>query len=455
MKILIIGAGKVGSTIANTLILEDFEIDIIDRDADNFTGLSNKINYFVGDVLNGKFLSKFVLESYDYVIVTTDSDKTNLIIASVLKDVNTNVILRLDELENVSEINYLKNAFDNVVNVFNKSLETGKILIKLIGNYEHYQADYFGKGKIEVAGHLINYDKEFENIKIKDVGSLATILVVGIFRDGRLIVPNGDTVLMANDYIYLMGLSRDIRNFKMTHFELPPSKDYKDVVIASGDGIVNEMLSNLKNTNVKIIEPDRVKAKEYRNKNTSAFVVNKSLKNEKLFEDENIKEDATFISMTSSDELNIVLGLMAKAHGIKSNIVVQNVNNYSKILDPLEIHRIVDPKVLVANEIVKSIDRGMKLSINFMFGGKARVYEIKIPDDFVYIDKKLKDIDLGDGIIIGGIIRYDNSAVIPRGNTEIKKGDRLVIFCTNESRKELEKLIDPSLRRSIFEFFRR
>lgn len=455
MKILVIGLGKVGSVVANALVLEDFEVDGIERNQNNFNQLSDKVNTYVGDVLDSKFLVKFDLEKYDYVIVTTDSDKTNLIIASVLKDVDTKVILRLDDLENVSEINYLKNTFNNVVNVFNKSLETGKILIKLIGSYEHYQADYFGKGKIEVTGHLINYDKEFENIKIKNIGSLATILVVGILREGKLIVPNGDTVLIPNDYIYLMGLSRDIRNFKMNHFDIHQAKTTKDVIIASGDSIVNQMLANLNNINLKIIESNRERAKEFRNRYTSAFVVNRNLRDDRLFDDEEIPKDGIFISATSSDELNIVLGLMAKSYGLKNNIVVQNINDYSKVLDPLEIHRVIDPKVVVANEIIKSIDRGMKLSINFMFGGNARVYEIKIPDDFMYIGKKLKDIDLGDGIIIGGIIRFDNSAVIPRGNTEIKEGDRLVIFCTNESRKELEKIIDPSLKRSIFEFFRR
>lgn len=90
-----------------------------------------------------------------------------------------------------------------------------------------------------------------------------------------------------------------------------------------------------------------------------------------------------------------------------------------------------------------------------MFGGKAQVYEIKIPDDFIYIGKKLSEINLHREIIIGGIIRYDNSAVIPRGNTKIEKGDRLVIFSTNESRKDLEELIDPTLKKSIFDFFRR
>jgi len=454
MKILIIGSGKVGSTIANTLSLEKYEIDIIDRYEENFHNITNNVNKIRGDILEENFLDNLDLASYHYIIIATDSDKTNLIIASMLKDLDSKIILRLDEMENISEINYIKEALGNIVNVFNQSLECAKLAIKLIGNSKYYKADYFGKGKIEVAGHLVDGD-EFENQKLKNIGSLSTMLVVAILRNGELIVPDGETTLVQNDYIYLMGLSNDIRNFKYKHFEIRKKEEEIDVVIASGDELFNTIISNLNNVNLKIIEPNREKFIRFRNKINNAFVVNRSLKNDNFFDDENISNNAVFISNTYNDELNVVLGVMAKNHGIERNIVFQYDNNYLKTLDFLDIQTIIDPRVLIANEIIKTISDDMKVSINFMFGGKAQVYEIRIPDNFKYIGMRLSEIDLHKEIIIGGIIRYDNSAVIPRGNTKIEKGDRLVIFCTNESRKELEKIIHPDLKNSIFEFFRR
>ncbi|MGF0095191.1 NAD-binding protein [Peptoniphilus sp. SGI.035] len=455
MKILIIGSGKVGSTIANTLSLEKFEIDVVDRDELNFEKITNTVTKIRGDVLDENFVLTMDLESYDYAIIATDSDKTNLIMASIFKNLNVKIILRLDEMENISEIGIIKNSLPNVVNIFNRSLECAKLATKLIGSSNYYEADYFGKGKIEVTGHYIDMDEEFENLKIRDIGSLSTILVVGILREGDLIVPDGETILKSGDYMYLMGLSGDIRNFKYSHFEIKEKEEVRDVVIASGDMTFNRIISNLENVNLKIIEPNREKFEDFRKKLNRAFVVNKNLKNDKIFIEENISKDAAFISMTDSDELNIVLGLMARNHGISKNIIIQNDNNYDNILESLGIYRVIDPKVIVANEIIKAINTDMKVSINYMFGGKAQVYEIKIPDDFIYIGKKLSEINLHREIIIGGIIRYDNSAVIPRGNTRIEKGDRLVIFSTNESRKELEELIDPTLKKSIFDFFRR
>ncbi|OLR65238.1 NAD-binding protein [Peptoniphilus porci] len=455
MKILIIGSGKVGSTIANTLSLEKFEIDVVDRDELNFEKITNTVTKIKGDVLDEDFVLTMDLESYDYAIIATDSDKTNLIMASIFKDLSVKIILRLDEMENISEIGIIKNSLPNIVNIFNRSLECAKLATKLIGSSNYYEADYFGKGKIEVTGHYIDMDEEFENLKIKEIGSLSTILVVGILREGDLIVPDGETILKSGDYMYLMGLSRDIRNFKYSHFEIKEKEEVRDVVIASGDMTFNRIIANLENVNLKIIEPNREKFEDFRKKLNRAFVVNKNLKNDKIFKEENISKDAVFISMTDSDELNIVLGLMARNHGISRNVIIQRDNNYDNILESLGIYRVIDPKVIVANEIIKSINTDMKVSINYMFGGKAQVYEIKIPDDFIYIGKKLSEINLHREIIIGGIIRYDNSAVIPRGNTRIEKGDRLVIFSTNESRKELEELIDPTLKKSIFDFFRR
>lgn len=455
MKILIIGSGKVGSTIANTLSLEKYEVDIVDRNEKNFENITNSVNKIKADVLEEKFILNRDLEKYDYAIIATDSDKTNLIMASIFKGMDVKIILRLDEMENISEIGIIKNTLPNIVNIFNLSLETAKLVTKLIGSSDYYEADYFGKGKIEVTGHYIDMDEEFENQKIKDIGSLSTILVVGILREGELIVPDGETVLRSGDYIYLMGLSFDIRNFKHAHFEIKEKEEKREVVIASGDYNFNRMISNLDNINLKIIEPKREKFEEYRRNLNRAFVVNKKLRNDKIFKEEEISKDAVFISMTNSDELNIVLGLLARNHGISKNIIIQKDNNYDTILESLGIYRVIDPKVIVANEIIKAINTDMKVAVNYMFGGKAQVYEIKIPDDFVYIGKKLSEIELHREIIIGGIIRYDNSAVIPRGNTKIEKGDRLVIFSTNESRKELEELIDPSLKKSIFDFFRR
>ena len=242
MKILIVGSGKVGSTIANTLSLEKFDIDVVDRVEENFGNITNTVNKIKGDVLDEKFILKINLDSYDYAIIATDSDKTNLIIASLFKDLDVKVILRLDDMENISEMGIIKNALPNIVNIFNCSIECAKLATKLIGSSNYYEADYFGRGKIEVTGHLIDMDEDFENLKIKDIGSLSTILVVGILREGELIVPDGDTILKRGDYIYLMGLSKDIRNFKYSHFEIKEKKEERDIVIASGDEIFNGII---------------------------------------------------------------------------------------------------------------------------------------------------------------------------------------------------------------------
>ncbi len=264
MKILIIGSGKVGSTIANTLSLEKFDIDIVDRDESNFESITNSVTKIKGDVLDENFMLTMDLESYDYAIIATNSDKTNLIMASIFKNLDVKLILRLDEMENISEIGIIKNSLPNVVNIFNRNLESAKLATKLIGSSNYYEADYFGKGKIEVTGHYIDMEEEFENVKIKDIGSLSTILVVGILREGDLIVPDGETILKSGDYMYLMGLSKDIMNFKYSHFARKERYDVRDVVIASGDMIFNRIISNLENVNLKIIESDREKFENYR-----------------------------------------------------------------------------------------------------------------------------------------------------------------------------------------------
>ena len=138
-------------------------------------------------------------------------------------------------------------------------------------------------------------DEEFENQKIRGIGSLSTILVVGILREGELIVPDGETVLKSGDYIYLMGLSFDIRNFKHAHFKIKEKEDQREVVIASGDYNFNRIISNLENINLKILEPDREKFENYRRNINRAFVVNKKLKNDKILKEEDISKDCVVV----------------------------------------------------------------------------------------------------------------------------------------------------------------
>lgn len=453
MKILIIGLGRVGSILVDILSYEKIDILVIDKNSGTLPEVrKSNVKYINKDILEDNTINEINFAEYDYVLAVTDKDRTNILIASLTKDLPTKTIVRLNFVDSVSEIQYLKESL-NIFKIVNPLYEVAKYIKNIIGNSSYYTADYFGKGKIEVAGYHIDMDREFENMELADVGSLATILVVAILRDGNFFTPNGKTLLKRGDYLYLMGLSKDITNFKMTHFSINSSKISRNVTIIGGNLITNKIISEIVDLNLKIIEEDPEKAKKFRTLIPNAFVVNRNYKDENLFTDEKIMGDGIFIAMTDNDEMNIVLGLRAKSLRIEKTIITLNTNIYGKILDPLNMYCHIEPFTVMANEIVKEVCQGSKISVNFMFAGRAQVFEISTNDDFPYKNNKIKDINVPKGIIIGGIIRKDGMAIIPRGNTYIEKGDKLVIFCTKDKKEDLAKFIAPNKRNTFFSIF--
>ena len=454
MKILIIGAGRVGSELVDVLSYEDAEILVIDRDSGNLPSLKkSNVSYINKDILDGDILNEIDFSSFEYVLAVTDKDRTNILIASLTKNLSTKTIIRLNIVDSLDEIEYLKKSL-NIYEIVNPEYEVGKFIKNIIGNSSYYTADYFGKGKIEVAGHLVDTDGEFDNIALKDIGSLATILVVAILRDGKFFTPNGQTILQKGDYLYLMGLSKDISNFKMEHFLIKSTRKSRDVTIIGGNLITNKMISEIEDINLKIIEEDSKIVRLFRDKIPKAFVVNRPYRDENLLNEENIREDSIFISMTDNDELNIVLGLMAKSLRIERTIISLNTNIYSKILDPLNMYSHVEPFTVMANEIVNKVSQGSKISVNFMFAGKAQVFEISTSEKFPHINKKIKEMNIPKGIIIGGIIRSDGLAIIPRGETIIEKDDKLVVFCTDDKKEELKNFIDTKKKNYLSSLFK-
>lgn len=439
MDILIIGAGRVGRRVINTLSIED-NVDVIDSNLDALSKIRAKnVNKINRDILEEDLLNKIDFEKYDYCLALTDKDKANILIASKTCDLKVKTFVLLNTVDTKSEIKYLKESL-NISEIINREYAVSKYLKKIINNVGYYPADYFGKGKIEVSGYFIDVDTEFVNHRLEDIGSLSTILVVGILRDASLIIPDGKTVLKKGDYLYLMGLSQDINNFKNTHFKIEYKKGPRDVTILGGSLFINKELSQIKDISLKIIEEDVDKAKLFRKQIPNAFVVNREFKSDNLLEDENLKKGSFLINMTEDDELNIVNAMLANTYGLKT-IVKTIKNSYSKLLDLLGFYTHIDENALISNEITSKLKRGSRISVNLMFGGEAEVVEIEIPEDFKHIDKALMDIYIPSGIIIGGIIREDSTAVVPRGKTKILKGDKLVIFCTNNMREEMYRFL--------------
>ena len=332
--------------------------------------------------------------------------------------------------------------------IVNPQLETSRMIRTIIEEELEYQSDSFANGRIEVVGHKITSGSDFEEEKIKNIGSLTTVLVAAIARDKELIIPDGNTVIKAGDYLYLIGLKKDIINFKNTYFKFRKKEKEKNIAIIGGNGISKETAKRIKDANIKLIVKDDNKLKDLRSELPDVFIIKKTLIGADFFTEEEIENADIFIALTENDELNIVLSLMAKKVGVEKVIARVDELNYSKILDELNFSTL-NPMNITSNKIIKKVRKGKGVSIHLMFGGEAEVSEIKLSDLSKVIGLSLEEIDLPKGILIGGIVRDNETVVVPRGKTKFEKGDTLVVFCKNENKRELMKFINPEENRGL------
>lgn len=444
MEILIIGSGRIGSKVIQALAIDKVKITVIDTDYNALTkvGHSKNVRTIAGNGMDKEVLSGLDIKKFDYTLALTNSDKINILLCTTLKNLGSKyTIARINSTESIEELFMLKESL-GIDYIVNPQVETARAIRTIIEKDLNYQSDSFANGRIQVVGHEISSGSTFIGEKIKNIGSLATVLVAAISRKSGLIIPSGDTEIHEGDYLYLIGLTKDIIKFKSIYFKFVQKNEIKDIAILGSDGITEELGRKIKNANIKVIVKNEDNLKRLRRTLPEAFIVKQKLVGAELFIHEDIDEVDDFIALTDNDELNIALSLMAKKIGAKNVIAKVESLNYSKIVDELDFITL-NPMTITANKIIKKIREGHGISIQLMFGGEAEVSEIKLSSNSEVIGKTLEEVKLPHGILIGGIVRDNETAIVPRGKTKFEMGDTLVIFCKNENKKELMKFINP------------
>ncbi|MDO5041381.1 MAG: Trk system potassium transporter TrkA [Peptoniphilus sp.] len=443
MKILILGAGKVGQKILKSMSLSDNSIVIMDRDASILSEIdeSKKVKVLQNKSIDKALFNELKIQTYDYVVSVTDSDKTNILSSTLAKKMGAKfTICRINQAESMEQIQYLRDYL-GIDRIVNPDFETVASIEEIIKSDISYQSDKFGKGKIEVVGHSVKLDPDFENKKIKDIGSLYTILVVGVLRGLDIIIPDGEFVLRENDYLYLMGLSKDIMSFKMKHFKIIEEKAKKKIVVVGTNEMSAQLVQSMKEEELTIVGRDNDKCNKFRKNFPDAFVLNSKLTGSEFFKFNEIDKSDVFLALTDNEELNIVLAMMAKKFNIEKVMVKILSSEYVNILDDLNLTAILNPLDIASNIIIRILNGDRGISTYMTFNGQAEVMELKLKEDSSLIDKRIKEIQMPKGILIGGIVRRDQSVVIPRGNTVFEKEDTLIIFYKKENSRELRRFI--------------
>lgn len=454
MKIIIVGAGQVGGTLAISLAGEDNDITLIDTSPKKLRVLQDHLDLrtIVGYGSHPNILRQAGAEDADMVIAVTNSDETNMIACQVAYSVfNTPTkIARIRSPEYLKE-KTLFNADNLPVDVV---ISPEQLVVKhihqLIENPGALQVMDFANGLVRLVAVKAYYGGLLVGNTLSTLRSHMPNIearVAAIFRRGKAIVPTGDTVIEANDEVFFIAESNHIRQIMGELQEL--EKPYKKIMIVGGGNIGLGLAKKLEEDySVKLIEADAKRALTISDHLDDVIVLHGDASNKDLLTEENIDQMDVFIAVTNKDEANIMSAMLAKKMGARKTMVLINNNAYTDILQGKEIDIAVSPQHTTTSSLLSHIRRGDVANVYTLRRGAAEAMEAVAhgtEGTSKVVGKAIGDILLPKGTTIGAIVR-DEQVIIAHHNIVVQTDDHIILFLVDKKHVgEVERLFQVDL----------
>ncbi|NLY82092.1 MAG: Trk system potassium transporter TrkA [Clostridiales bacterium] len=451
MKVAIIGAGKLGLRITDTLIDGDYEITIIDKNENLLNKISQKLDVLtvLGDAKQIELLKDIHIETYDFLFAAATSDEVNILIASFAKALGCKFVsARVRDPEHMKQIDFIREKF-NIDFIVNPDLLITQAIHKYLVEKYTLSNGIFTSGKIALIEFNASMLPKIVNLTLPEFKQIyPKMLIVGISRKGKMIIPHGNDTIEKDDSLYIIGEKDPI--FKL-NTKVHVNGKYTNVqkVMIIGGGKTGYYLANQLSefgASVKLIEKNKERCQYLSTKLNNVMVLYGDGTDIGMLLEENMDEMDAFVTATGYDEENLLLALTAKQHGIEDVISKVSRESYKGLIEQMGIDMVLNPLDITASTILRNIQGTKKVLSSLLLQGQAELLEIYAYDKMNMLNTPLKNLDLPEGIIIAAIHR-GNDVIIPSGDTRLLKNDKVIIVSLLSEIGNLEKLF--KYRRNI------
>ena len=450
MKILILGAGQVGSSAAYHLSREEAnEVTVVDMRPHVLRDLQDRLDIrtVVGHAAHPEVLKRAGANDADIVVALTDTDETNMVacqIAYTLFHTPTKIArIRAAEYMNARDL-FTQDAIPIDVRISPEQLVC-EYIEQLILYPGASQVLDFADGRVRLVGVRADSDGLLVGQRIatlKDHVPNTESRIAAIYRQGKAMLPEGDTVIQQGDEVFFIADRKDIRVFlsEMRRLEDPVRR----VVIAGGGNIGVRLALALEHTNqVKIIERDQQRARQISEQLNKAIVLVGDAADEELLLEENIDRVDVFCALTNSEEANILSSMLAKRLGAAKVMALINRASYVDLVEAGSIDIAISPQQVTIGSLLAHVRRGDVVKVHSLRRGAAEAIEAIAHGDeseSQVVGRKIEDIGLPKGAAIVTLVR-DNRVIIGHHDTVIESDDHVIMFLTDRRKIEsLEKL---------------
>ncbi len=445
MKVAIVGAGKLGTAIAEAMIKGSNDITVMDTNEERIQAINQSLDLFTvnADAKQTESLREMGIGNYDLLISATDNDEKNIVICAFAKKLGCKtVIARVREPEHLDQLDFIREnmGIDHIINpdkdcadvIFNYitqqyALSGGRLSKDGVGVLE------FEAGSISgVAGNLL------KDVKLPESG----LLIAAISRQGKIIIPNGSTQIFADDVIYAIGLQASVDALEKHVKQAREEKKISRVMIAGGGNtgyfLARELVEY--GAAVKIIELDKERCEYLSAELDKVLVLNADATDTAVLREENLAYMDAFVSLTGFDEENLLLSLIAKQCGVEKIVAKTSRKSYESLIENLGDIMIINPLNISATEILHKIRKEGVVLFSKVINGQAEFREIMAEKNMLITSKTLLDLDIPNGVLLAAVER-NGETFIPNGSTKIQEGDKVLILSLLSASGALENLL--------------
>jgi trk system potassium uptake protein TrkA len=443
MRILILGAGDIGFQLSKRLA-RDLDITIVERDPKRAAQARDQLDVLVveGHAASSGSLRDAGIEHVELVAAMTDNDEVNIVACQVAKAFGVNTtIARIRNPEFMMEECALSPRQLGVDHFIHPEKETADTIVRLIHQSQATNVIEFEEGKIQLVGVRIERDSPLLHRPLKELVESfdnPPMRIVAITRAQSTFIPRGEDTMIPGDQVFAVCAPEYVKEF----ITQTGKQDIKieDVMILGG-GLIGQFVAQSlgREVSVKIVESSVAKSEEIANILPDALIIHGDGTDIDLMAVEGLQDMHAFVAVTGDDETNIISTLLARHLRVRRTIALVNKVDYLPIMPGLGMDAVVSKQLLTVNAVHRFIQERLVAAMASVPGMDAQIIEYIVAEGQRITKKPLRDLTFPRGAIVGALMR-DGEFVVPKGDTQVEAGDRVVMFTLPSAHAGMEKL---------------
>tara|TARA_R110002096_G_scaffold181912_8_gene359629 strand:- start:2327 stop:3703 length:1377 start_codon:yes stop_codon:yes gene_type:complete len=455
MKVIVCGAGQVGTTLARQLSSEANDVVVIDQSADLIRRLDDSLDVrgIVGYASRPSVLEQAGAADADMIIAATVSDEVNMmacIVGHTLFHIPTKIARVRDQEYSAERWSALFGKDGLPIDVIiSPEQEVARAIMRRLHAPGAIEMIELADNAIRLVGVRLGESCPIINTPLRQLTAVfpdLNVQVVGVVREGRPFVPDDQDQLFPRDEVYFVADTLHVPR-AMAAFGLDLPESHRVIIV--GGGNIGRRLARIieeedRDISAIIIERDPERAHDIAQRLARTTILNGDAMEPELLDEANAKHADTIIAVTDHDETNILAALLAKRYGTKQAIALVTRPAYAALLQPLDIDVVINPRAITASTILQHVRRGRVRAVYSIGDNFGEIIDIEAMESSGIVGKALSESKLPHGAMVGAIVR-DGQVVIPRPDTVIKPADRVILFAIESVIKKVERIFAVSL----------